>query len=118
MSNIKSKNTKLEISGFNALKKMGIRFQRHPKGIIGNPDAANKTKKVAIFFDSKFWHGYGYDKYRYKLNDYWQNKIEKTMERDKSATKKLRAKGWIVIRIWEHDLKNEDYIKKIIEKLK
>ncbi len=34
---------------------------------------------------------------------YWAAKIELNQERDRAQTTALRAEGWYVIRIWEHE---------------
>lgn len=107
MSRIKGRNTRLEASGFSLLREVGLRFRRYPKGIFGHPDAANKKKKIAIFIDSDFWHGYNYQigKFHKNLpNEYWHKKIRTNIYRDKSVNAKLTNEGWVVIRIWEHEL--------------
>ncbi len=114
MSKIRSKNTKFELKGFEIISKSGIRFRKHPKGIFGNPDLANKTKKIAVFLDSNFWHGYNYDSWKEKLNEYWQARIEKNIQRDRDVGEILSSKNWTVIRIWEHDLKNPDKIRNLL----
>ena len=61
MAKVKSKDTRFEEEGFSLLRKAGLNYRRHPKGIFGSPDAANKSKRIAVFFDSDFWHGYRYN---------------------------------------------------------
>ena len=56
MSKIRGKNTGLEKIGYSMLDESKVSYIKHPKGIYGNPDAANKKLKIAIFFDSNFWH--------------------------------------------------------------
>ena len=117
MSKIRSKGTKLEFKGFEILKKAKLNYRKYPKGIFGNPDAANKKRKIAIFFDSDFWHGFNYKLFQSKLKDsYWIEKINKNIKRDKIVTRYLTKKGWKCIRLWEHDLikKSEKCLEKII----
>ena len=35
---------------------------------------------------------------------FWRDKIERNMKRDRKVTRKLRADGWSVVRLWEHDI--------------
>ncbi|MCL2649134.1 MAG: very short patch repair endonuclease, partial [Phycisphaerales bacterium] len=35
---------------------------------------------------------------------YWDAKIQRNQQRDRQVTRTLRAKGWRVVRIWEHAL--------------
>ena len=80
MSNIKGKGTEMEERGWKLLREAGVRYRKHPKGVIGNPDAGHKGKKIAVFFDSEFWHGYNW---KIRKNDFkskkkfWISKIEK-----------------------------------------
>ncbi|OIO55826.1 hypothetical protein AUJ46_00205 [Candidatus Peregrinibacteria bacterium CG1_02_54_53] len=116
MSNIKGKLTGLEQIGWEILKEAGFTFRKHPKGIFGKPDAANKSKKIAVFFDSEFWHGYKWKirKGNIKSNQvFWVAKIERNIARDKAVNVRLRSEGWTVIRLWEHQLAARKKIKTI-----
>jgi len=116
MSSIKSKNTKIEISIRKSLWRAGIRGYRLHKRIIGNPDIVFNKKKLAIFVDGDFWHGWVLKQGRVLPVNYWTPKILRTIKRDKKYTKQLKKEGWNVIRVWEHEvLKNTD---KIINKIK
>ena len=57
MSRIRGKDTKIEIKMEKILKKTGYKFEKHPE-MYGNPDFAHKRKRIAIFCDGDFWHGY------------------------------------------------------------
>lgn len=107
MSKIRSQNTKAELLVFRELRKRSVYFQKHYKRAIGNPDIALPRKKKAVFIDGDFWHGYQFSKLKKRLpKKYWIAKIERNMKRDKSNKAKLLKEGWQVLRIWEHDLKN------------
>lgn len=83
-----------------------LNLRAHPKGIFGNPDFANKQKKIALFIDGCFWHGCKFHfKCPKKNPDYWLEKIATLRKRDQHVTETLVQDGWAVIRIWEHDLK-------------
>ena len=51
----------------------------HPE-MYGNPDFAHKRKRIAIFCDGDFWHGYRYDEKKKPAKKYWRDKIEKQHE--------------------------------------
>lgn len=119
MAKIKGSGTLLENRGWQILKKTGVKFRKHPKGIIGNPDAAIKSKKAAIFFDSEFWHGFDWEEAKKEIKSnkkFWHNKIEKNIMRDKIVNNLLRNEGWKVIRIWEKEL-NEKNSEKTLKRL-
>jgi DNA mismatch endonuclease (patch repair protein) len=91
MRNIKSKDTKPELLLRKALWSKGIRYRLHGKDIFGKPDIYIKSKKIAIFVDSDFWHGklYKEGKAIPKSNqEYWISKLERNIERDKKITLK------------------------------
>jgi len=105
MSRIRSNKTSPEIILRKAL--WGKRFTYQPK-MLGNPDFVHKKKKVIIFIDGDFWHGYNWKKLgKVPPEEYWQDKIERNIQRDKKYNKMLKKKGYKVIRFWEHDIIND-----------
>ncbi len=125
MSLIRSKNTKPEIALRKlvsaALYKKGYRYRIHYRKIPGSPDIAFVSKKVAIFMDGAFWHGYKFKKQEKRLpKKYWIPKIKENMRRDRSINAKLEKLGWKVIRVWEHDVKKEPIrvVERIVAALK
>lgn len=108
MQNIRSQDTKPERVVMNELKKRKIYFAKNVKKITGKPDIVFRRKKVAIFIDSDFWHGHSKYGHIPKTNtEYWKKKIENNQNRDKKVNKILRNEGWKVIRIWEHEIKED-----------
>ena len=87
---------------------VGIYFQKHHKRTLGSPDICIPSKKIAIFIDGDFWHGYRYKTWKDRLgSDFWRQKIERNMARDKRTFRKLRKEGWTVMRVWEHALQKD-----------
>lgn len=109
MSKIKSGGTKFENDFVDKLKsKTEEKFRLHAKEIKGKPDIVFDSHKVCVFLDSDFWHGWQYPRWKHLLkNDFWRNKIEANRARDKKNTKWLRRNGWTVLRLWEHNIKND-----------
>ena len=106
MSQIRGKNTKIEIKMKKILNETGFKFEMHPE-MYGNPDFAHKRKRIAIFCDGDFWHGYKYEIKKKPGKKYWRDKIENNMRRDKKYSRKLRREGWAVLRLWEHDIERD-----------
>jgi len=102
MSRIRSRDTKIEKKIASLLRKNRIHYRRFPK-IFGSPDFVVE-KKVLVFCDGDFWHGYRYEKKKKPPKKFWRDKIERNMERDRKVGRKLRADGWHVVRLWEHDI--------------
>lgn len=109
MSKIRSKNTLLENNFTKLLRKeTRLRFLTHQRDITGNPDIVFKSRKICVFIDSDFWHGWQFPRWKETLkNDFWKEKIENNRKRDKKVTTYLRRNGWIVIRLWEHQIKKD-----------
>lgn len=105
MSRIHSKDTKIELVLAKALRKAGIHYKRHPK-VLGTPDflISSGSRKILVFVDGDFWHGWHYKKRKPRLSPFWRKKIEKNMSRDIRQRRLLRRMGWMVARIWEHQL--------------
>jgi DNA mismatch endonuclease (patch repair protein) len=119
MRKIKSSKTKPEISFKKALRKENIKFRSNNSKLQGKPDIVLLKKKIVIFIDGEFWHGYNWKdkKKRIKAHrEYWIPKIERTIKRDKNNSRKLRNLGWTVFRFWEHSIKKD--IQKCIRKIK
>lgn len=107
MKNIRSTGTKPERMIMEALKKRRIYFAAYVSKIIGKPDIVFRRKKVAVFIDSDFWHGNPERCIMPKTNpEYWSQKIAGNRNRDERVNKELSDNGWIVIRLWEYDIKH------------
>ena len=103
MSRIRSTNTKVDLNMKEILSELGYAYERYPT-ITGKPDFIIKSKKIAIFCDGDFWHGYKYHEKKKPTKRYWKDKIESNMKRDLRVNRKLRCDGWSVLRFWEHDI--------------
>lgn len=103
MSRIRGTNTKIDLKMKKTLEENKIKFEMYPK-MFGNPDFVLKNKKIIIFCDGDFWHGYRYHEKKRPAKKFWRDKIETNMRRDRRITRKLRRDGWSVLRFWEHDI--------------
>lgn len=120
MQNIRSAGTKPERLIMRELKKRKIYFANHALSVTGKPDIVFRRKKIAVFIDSDFWHGHPKRCIMPQTNiDYWSSKIERNRKRDKDVNRILRKDGWVVVRLWEYDVKNhfENCIKRILKAL-
>lgn len=109
MQAIRSKDTGIEMILRKELWKRGLRYRKNCKDLPGKPDIVFKGKKVAIFCDSEFWHGYDWENRKVSIGtrrEYWIPKIEKNMENDRRFTKELESIGYTVLRFWGKDIMN------------
>lgn len=105
MSAIRSNDTKMEVKFRKALFAEGIRFRKNVSGLTGKPDVAIKSKKIAVFLDSCFWHRCPRHFRRPQSNlDYWIPKIDRNTKRDKMINARYKKMGWKVFRFWEHEV--------------
>ncbi len=108
MQAVKNKDSQIEKMLRKELWSRGLRYQKNCTKIFGKPDIVFKGKKVAIFCDSEFWHGYDWENKKHEIKskrDFWIPKIERNMQRDIEVTRRLNCEGWIVIRFWGKDIK-------------
>ena len=120
MKAVKNKDSEIERILRKELWSRGLRYRKNVKSIYGKPDIAFIGKKVAVFCDSEFWHGYAWEIHQedFRSNqDFWVSKIERNMQRDIEVNNKLRSEGWIVLRFWGREIKkNTSSCADIIEK--
>lgn len=101
----------------------GLRYQKNSTKVYGKPDIVFIGKKVAVFCDSEFWHGYDWENKKNEIKskrEFWIPKIERNIQRDIEVTNKLQAEGWVVLRFWGNDIKKNltecaDKIERIIK---
>ena len=110
MSRIKGKDTKPELLVRRFLHKNGFRYRIHVKNLPGKPDIVLPKYRTVIFVQGCFWHGHEGCKY-YVIpktrTEWWSDKINGNITKDKSARELLIAQGWKVIEIWECGLKKK-----------
>lgn len=119
MSRVKLKNGKAEQILAKALWHKGYRYRLNYKKLPGSPDIAITKHKIAIFVDGEFWHGKDWETRKPKLKknrEYWIEKIEENIARDKKVNREIENLGWKPIRIWSKEiLVNTDYCIKDVE---
>lgn len=113
MQAIKNKNSMIEMILRQELWSRGLRYRKNATHILGKPDIVFIGKKIAVFCDSEFWHGYDWEHKKDEIKtrqEFWIPKIERNMQRDIEVTHGLEEQGWTVLRFWgkdiEHDVKS------------
>ena len=116
MSRVKNKDTNIELLLRKALFKQKLRF-RVRNNLFGRPDIVFPSKKIAIFCDGDFWHGRNYEIERTRYKKFWQDKIEKNINRDILVNSTLENTGWVILRFWKTEiLKNVDSCVETVKK--
>ena len=108
MQAVKHKDTAIELLLRKELWARGLRYRKNVKSVFGKPDIAFIGKKVAVFCDSEFWHGYDWENRKKDIKshqEFWIPKIERTIQRDLEVMEKLESEGWLVLRFWGKEIK-------------
>ncbi|WP_203665210.1 very short patch repair endonuclease [Streptomyces parvus] len=107
MSRQASRDTKPEVAVRKLLHAAGYRFRvntRVPDMPRRTIDIAFTRAKVAVMIDGCFWHGCPVHATQPKANaQWWREKLDRNMARDRETTEHLAAAGWTVLRFWEHE---------------
>ena len=109
MRAVKSKGTSIERRLFATLAGMHISgWKKNDLQTPGKPDVVFPDQHIAIFIDGCFWHGCPVCAHKKPASNekYWDEKIERNRRRARSVNRILRSRGWMILRLWEHDLRN------------
>ena len=129
MSRIAGKDTKPEELVRKYLFSKGFRYRKNVRKLPGTPDLVLPKYRTVIFVNGCFWHGHEGCKYFVwpKSNaEFWRQKIETNISRDRRKEAQLRDMGWNVMIVWECELhpskkqatleRLESQIRRILEK--
>lgn len=114
MSRISGKNTKPELIVRSLLHSMGYRFRLHRNDLPGKPDIVLPKHGKIIFVHGCFWHGHNNcnrSKRPTSNKMFWQDKLDKNIERDSVTNKNLKKLGWEVLIVWSCEVKDIDQLK-------
>ena len=105
MATMKARNTKPERRLRSVLWARGLRYRLHRKTPVGRPDLVFPRPRVAVFVDGCYWHGCPDHYVRPRTrHEFWAEKLEANIARDRRQTCELENDGWLVVRVWEHEV--------------
>lgn len=112
MSNIRGKNTSIEVLLCKELRKRGFGYRKNYSKLPGKPDVVLTKYKIAVFCDSDFFHGRDWLSLVKRLKtgnnpSFWISKIARNMERDEKNNRELSNMGWKVMRFWGSEIKKD-----------
>ena len=111
MSRVRGRGNKsTELALLALFRRYTIAGWRRHRAIFGNPDFIFPLAKLAIFVDGCFWHACSKHGTQPTSNRaFWKRKLTRNKSRDRLVNRTVRAGGWSVLRIWQHELtrKNE-----------
>lgn len=120
MAAIRSKDTKPEIFFRKLLFSNGFRYRKNVKHIPGRPDLYLAKYHTAVFIHGCFWHRHKGCKYAYmpkSRQEFWNDKFEKNIARDKEVLKQLAEKNIKCMIVWECTIRKMIKNKVLSEKI-
>lgn len=103
-------NKDTELALIRLFRRHRITGWRRHRPIFGKPDFVFPKIKLAVFVDGCFWHRCAkHSNTPVNNREFWERKLTANVARDRLVLRTLRARGWRVLRVWEHELspKNE-----------
>jgi len=110
MARVKTKNTAPEVKLRSILHRNGFRFRLNRKDLPGKPDIVLPKYKAVIFVHGCFWHGHDCKRGRRPQTnaEFWNQKIDENIKRDKLDIIKLNELGWRVLVVWACEIKKQN----------
>jgi DNA mismatch endonuclease, patch repair protein len=107
MSKQRRRDTQPELLVRQILHSRGIRYRvdtRPEPDLRCKADIVWKGMHLIVFIDGCFWHGCPEHATRPKANEkWWARKLDGNIWRDRRTDAELAARGWKVLRFWEHE---------------
>ena len=104
MRAVRRKWTSAERRVARVLRASGVKYTTNSRHLPGSPDFILREQPIVIFVDGCFWHGCPRCYVAPKRNArWWAEKIAGNVARDKRKDRQLRALGYSVLHLWEHD---------------
>jgi DNA mismatch endonuclease (patch repair protein) len=109
MRRVRSRDTRPEKFVRQLTHRLGYRFRLHRRDLPGSPDLVFPRRKKVIFIHGCFWHrheGCARTTTPGTRTRFWTTKFAENQERDRKVSQNLRNLGWMVMVVWECELKN------------
>ncbi|WP_188825464.1 very short patch repair endonuclease [Brucella endophytica] len=124
MSRIRSMNTKPEMVVRKLLHSLGYRYRLHRKDLPGKPDITFGPRRKIIEVRGCYWHAHlRYDPTCWEARSeaksnkaYWGPKMDRNVERDQRNLERQEEAGWVVLVIWECELRDMNAVRDRIER--
>jgi len=120
MSQVKSKNSLAELKVRRLVHSLGMRFRLHQKSLPGTPDLVLASRRTVIFVNGCFWHRHpGCRKASIPRTrpEFWIEKFERNVARDRANRAKLVSLKWKVLVIWECETKDDQKLSRRLSRL-
>lgn len=119
MGRIRGRDTSPEIAVRSALHRLGYRFRLHVKNLPGRPDIVLPKWKHIVLVHGCFWHRHKDCKFAYtpkSRTEFWTEKFEGNIARDKVTVQALKNLGWRVTVVWECEIRSTENLAQILDR--
>jgi len=109
MAAVRSRDTRPEMTVRRLVHALGYRFRLHRRDLPGTPDIVLPKLRKIINVNGCFWHMHTC---RHgclapvKNAEFWNAKRTRTAARDRRTVRQLRSAGWMVLIIWECQMRD------------
>lgn len=119
MSKVTAKDTRPEVKIRKHLFSKGFRYRKNDKRFPGKPDIVLPKYKTVIFVHGCFWHHHTCRAARLPKtnNEFWKDKMQTNVKRDKENQSDLKKLGWKVIVVWQCQIKNRELFEKTMKRV-
>ena len=110
MSRVKNQDTGPEVRVRSMLHRMGYRFRLHRRDLPGTPDIVLPRHEKIVFVHGCFWHSHDCPRGERPgtRTDFWDEKLDSNVERDRQNQAKLKEQGWEVLVVWGCEVKEPE----------
>lgn len=118
MRAVRSKGTAPEILVRKVAHRLGLRFRLHVKDLPGKPDLLFPRWNTALFVNGCFWHRHRNCKKAStpRTNtEFWKNKFDDNVLRDKRNYRLLKKAGWRVVVLWQCQIRTVEEVDAILK---
>jgi len=119
MSRIRGRDTGPELRVRSITHRLGFRFSLRRTDLPGKPDVVLPCHRTVIFVHGCFWHrhkGCTNSVVPKTRREFWLNKLDSNVLRDRRNASALKDLGWRVLVVWECELENEAKLRRRIKK--
>lgn len=119
MSRVKGRGNQLtELRLIELFRAHGYTGWRRNSRMFGRPDFIFPSARIAVFVDGCFWHGCPrHGGVPLTNREFWVTKLARNRARDRLVNRTLKAKGWTLLRIWQHELRKPRIVARRIDRV-
>ena len=112
MSRVRAVDTKPEMVVRRLVYGMGYRYRIHRRDLPGKPDLVFPSKRKVIFVHGCFWHQHNCRRAARPVTnvEFWNDKLDRNVSRDRNNLRKLREIPWEPLIIWECEMADKEQL--------